>query len=249
MYEQIRSEFNAYRSNVADFFLVVYSLLKSDFYRSMSESLIEASADLNSRTVLDVEATMYILYKINDDAVYFESQALSLAPFASQIFESGLLSKFKTFKADDSTNSTMLATLVQFCSSNVFYFKTENGSKHLGDVLEIVFPLVLSNEHTALALSASKTAMRICEECSKCLISFLPDLESIVIGMLNNPEIDSLIRSRMFNALSVIARSIRDVQEHGKILSGMVSAIANAASLAIRSSDLSKIFWRSRKTT
>ena len=240
MYEQIRSEFNAYRSNVADFFLVVYSLLKSDFYRLMSESLIEASADLNSRTVLDVEATMYILYKINDDAVYFESQALLLTPFASQIFESGLLSKFKTFKADDSTNYTMLATLVQFCSSNVFYFKTENGSKHLGDVLEIVFPLVLSNEHTALALLASKTAMRICEECSKCLISILPDLESIVIGMLNNPEIDSLIRLRMFNAFSVIARSIRDVQEHGKILSGMVSAIANAASLAIRSSDLSE---------
>ncbi|KAM9920831.1 hypothetical protein OXX59_006953 [Metschnikowia pulcherrima] len=44
----------------------------------------------------------------------------------------------------------------------------------------------------------------------------------------------------MFNAFSVIARSIRDVQEHGKILSGMVSAIANAASLAIRSSDLSE---------
>ncbi|KAJ8137855.1 hypothetical protein OY671_008932, partial [Metschnikowia pulcherrima] len=152
MYEQIRSEFNAYRSNVADFFLVVYSLLKSDFYRSMSESLIQAFAESNLDSVLDVEATMYILHKINDDAVYFESQALSLAPFASQIFESGLLSKFKTFKADDSTNSTMLATLVQFCSSNVFYFKTDNGSKHLGDVLEIVFPLVLSNEHTALAL-------------------------------------------------------------------------------------------------
>lgn len=236
-YSKIRTEFHAYRSSVADFFLVVYSLLKSDFYRQMSELLILASLDIqtNAEHLLDVEATMYLLFKINDDTVYFESQANLLAPLAAEIFQSGFLTKFGMLAAENPVHMTVLSTLIQFCSSNVFYFKIAEGSKHLGDVLNIIFPLLLNSNNTTLALLASKTAMRICEECSEHLVSFLPDLETVVVGMLNNPEMDSLIRLRMFNAYSVIARSIENVEEHSKVLHGMVSAIANAAGSVIRS--------------
>ncbi|GEQ67869.1 hypothetical protein JCM33374_g1535 [Metschnikowia sp. JCM 33374] len=241
-YLQIRAEFNAYRSSVADFFLVVYSLLKTEFYSSMSESLIQTSFEIttgaNTSTstnhLLDVEATMYLLFKINDDTVYFESQANQLAPFAADVFASGFLTKFDTPTTEDPVYRAVIATLIQFLSSNVFYFKTPEGSKHLGAVFNIIFPLLLNGHHETLALLASKTAMRICEECSEHLVTFLPDLETVVVGMLNNPEMDSLIRSRMFNAYSVIARSIENIDEHSKILHGMVAAIANAASAVIR---------------
>ncbi|OBA19611.1 hypothetical protein METBIDRAFT_79619 [Metschnikowia bicuspidata var. bicuspidata NRRL YB-4993] len=237
IYGQIRAEFNAYRSSVADFFLVVYSLLKAEFYQLMSEFLIEGSLHLSTSTekLLDVEATMYILFKINDDTVYFESQANQLAPFSQAIFETGFLTKFATFENGDSMYTTVLATLVQFCSSNVFYYKTSSGSKHLSEVFNIIFPLLLNSKNTTLALLASKTALRICEESSDHLVDFLPDLENVVVGMLKNPEMDSLIRLRMFNAYSVIARSIQNVDEHSKILHGMVSAIASAASSVIES--------------
>lgn len=89
-------EFHAYRSSASDFFLVVYPLLNSDFYRQMSKSLTLASLDIqtNAGHLLDVEAAMYLLFKTNDDTVYFESQAGLLAPLATEIFQSVFLTKF-----------------------------------------------------------------------------------------------------------------------------------------------------------
>lgn len=236
-YSEIRAEFNSYRSSVADFFLVVYSLLKSDFYHLMSQFLIQASCDLGTKTdcLFDAEATMFILFKINDDTVYFESQANQLAPHAAEIFNSGFLEKFLPLIADSSANLTVISTLVQFCASNVFYFKTPEGSKHLGSALNIVFPLLLNSQNSAIALLASKTALRLCDECSELLLDFLPNLEAVVVSMLKNPEMDDLIRLRMFNAYSVIARSVKDVEQHSKILHGVVLAIAEAAGSVIRS--------------
>lgn len=229
-YNSIRTEFNSYRIAVADFFLVAYSLLKTDFYEMMTRSLVEGIQNIGDGTIRDIEATLFLLYKINDDSVYFESQAQALAPSSDAIFLTNLIEQVKSLSLDDPTNMIFFSTFVQFLSSNEFYFKTPTGSRHLGGVFETIFPIIMAS-NSNLSLLASKTAAKLCEECSVHLLTFLPVLKNVVIEMLNNTSIDSLIRLRMFNAYSAIAKSVDNVQDHSKIIHEMVSAIAEAGNV------------------
>lgn len=230
LYSDIRGEFNAYRNAVAEFFLGAYALLKSDFYELMCESLIDCIQRFKEHQELlaYIEATLYLLYKINDDTVYFESQERLISPFSLKIFGSNLLDTFKDVSFSDTRGQLFYSTFVQFLASNEFYFKTSKGSSHLGQVFDILFPIIMASSSN-ISLLASKTATKICEECSLRLTGFLPNLEVIVIEMLRNPAIDSLIRLRMFNAYSVIAKSLKDLHEHGQIVRGLVLAIKEAS--------------------
>lgn len=232
----IRTEFNSYRSSVADFFLVAYSLLKSEFYDLMTTSLIETvkMAQSDYRLLADAEATLYLLCKINEDTTYYESQAKALAPFSKAIFESGIISVFKNLPLDNSVSLLFHATFIQYLASNEFFFKNSDGSIYLGQVFDLLFPILMA-DFSNLSLLASKTATRLCEECSLSLVQFLPNLEVIVIEMLKNSSIDSLIRLRMFSAYSSIARRVPNVEEHGKILHGMISTISEAGELMMYS--------------
>lgn len=236
VFNSIRSEFNSYRSNVADFFLVAYSLLKSDFYNLMTSSLIETIKLVGSDYSLlaDAEATLYLLFKINEDTTYYVSQAMTLAPYSQAIFQSGIISAFKNLPLDNSVSLLFYATFIQYLASNEFFFKTPEGSIYLGQVLDLLFPVLMANISN-ISLLASKTATKICEECSQSLVQFLPNLELLVIEMLKNLSIDSLIRLRIFTAYSSIARRVDSVEEHAKILNGMISTIAEAANLMMYS--------------
>lgn len=235
IYKDIRSEFIGYRIAVAEFFIGVYALLKSDFYEMMCESLIEYIGKFSENPVLiaDIEATLYLLYKINDDTVYFESQERLITPFSQKIFASNLLGTFKDTSISDDKGHLFNSTLILYIASNEFYFKTSEGNVYLGQVFDMLFPIIMANSSN-LSLLASKTATKICEECSLSLTGFLANLEVIVIEMLRNSSIDSLIRLRMFNAYSVIAKNIGDVNEHAEIIKGMILTI-NEASQAMMS--------------
>lgn len=228
-YKAIRADFVSYRSSIAELFLVIYSLLNAPFYKMMTESLILSIQQFpsNYQLIADIEATLYLLFKINEDTVYFESQANALAPFSLQIFQSGIISTFKQLPPDDEANQLFYSTFVQYLSSNEFFFKTPEGSVFLGEVFDLLFPIIMNGSKN-LSLFASKTATKICEECSKNLLGFLPNLEVIVVEMLENPSIDSLIRLRMFNAYSVIARRIKDPQEHSRIVFQLVLSVQEA---------------------
>lgn len=228
----IRTEFNSYRSSVADFFLVAYSLLKSEFYNLMTSFLIETikMAETDYSLLADAEATLYLLFKINEDTTYYESQAKSLAPYSDAIFQSGIIAAFKNLPLDNPVSLLFHATFIQYLASNEFFFKTAEGSVYLGQVFDLLFPILMA-DFSNLSLLASKTATKLCEECSESLVQFLPNLEVIVVEMLKNTSIDSLIRLRMFSAYSSIARRVTDVEEHGKIVHGMISTIAEAGEL------------------
>lgn len=217
-----QSDFFAFRSSVADFFLVVYLLLKIDFYEKMAASLISSVESLDLQ-LPDIEATLYLLYKINDDSLYFESQMTAIAPSSDAIFKSGILKAFKSIPPEK--NRDYCATFVHFLASNEFFFKTDEGCVYLGEVLDFLFPIVMAN--SSLSLLALKMATKICEECSSRLLEFLPNLEVVVIEVLKNANIDSLIRLRMFNAYSVIARGL-ETERHGEVMLGMVSAVKDA---------------------
>lgn len=228
----IRTEFNSYRSSVADFFLVAYSLLKAEFYSLMTSSLIETvkMAHKDYSLIADAEATLYLLFKINEDTTYYESQAKTLAPFSEAIFQSGIISAFKNLPLDNPVSSIFHATCIHYLASNEFFFKLPQGSIYLGQVFDMLFPILMAGSSN-LSLLASKTATKLCEECSESLVPFLPHLEVIVMETLRKPSIDSLIRLRMFSAYCSIMRRVPNVEEHGRIINGMISTIADAEKL------------------
>lgn len=228
VYSTNRAEFNSYRQAVADYFLVAYSLLKLDLYSMLTESLVAGSKDGSSQNLADIEASLFLLYNINDDAVYFESQANAILPYSSIIMQSRITQHFKELSIEEPYNRLPVSTFVQYLSSNVFYFQTDSGSVYLGEVFDMIFEIIVSSNQY-LSLLASKTATKICERCSRYLVQFLPNLELIVLGMLKNLNIDGLIRLRMFNAYSVVARTVEDEVQFSKTLHGMVTEIRNTA--------------------
>lgn len=230
VYNSIKGEFRAYRNSVAEFFLGAYALLKADFYEMICESLVNSVEEFpnNQGLIADIEATLYLLYKINDDTIYFESQERLISPFSLRIFRSNIMGTFREVEFSDTRGQLFYSTFVQYLASNEFFFKTPEGSAYLGQVFDMLFPIIMASSSN-LSLLASKTATKICEECSQSLTGFLPNLEVVVIEMLKNPSIDSLIRLRMFNAYSVIAKSIEDLNAHGKLVQGMVIAVKEAS--------------------
>lgn len=233
-YTSSRAEFNSYRRAVADFFQVVYSFLKTELYSMLTDSLVLSTSTDDIEALGNEEAVLFLLFKINDDAVYFESQANALLPFSFKIMQSPVIEHFRKLAIDDPSNTVAVSTFVQYLSSNVFFFQTNEGSSYLGDVFDIIFSIIVSSNHT-LSLLASKTATRICEKCSRHLVQFLPNLEVIIVEMLNNIGIDGLIRLRMFNAYTVVARTVDNEEQFGKILYGMVSQLRDTANIVLAS--------------
>lgn len=229
-YNGIRNEFLAYRNTVAEFFNGAYALLKSEYYEMLCDSLISSIQKYpqDPGLLADIEATFYLLYKINSDTIYFESQEKAIAPFSQRIFSNNIFDTFRNISLSDERGQIFYSTFVQYLASNEFFLKTPEGSLYLGQVFDMLFPIIMAG-NSKISLLALKTATKICEECSLSLTGFLPNLESVVIEMLRNPIIDSLIRLRMFNAYSVIARSIKDLKEHATIVKGLVSAVGDAA--------------------
>lgn len=236
LYLSMKTDFNSYRSNVADLFLVIYNILKSPFYATLTADLVERIHQLSKGNcdLADLEASLFLLYKINDDSAYFESQSEVLLPFSKRILESGLIEAFASVSETKTITTVASSTLIQYLASNIFFFKLDEGYPYLRKVFDFLFPLIVG-QASPTSLLASKTATKICEECSTRLLGILPDLELIVIEMLRNPSIDSLIRLRMFNAYSVIARSINEIQEHAHIIHGAVTAVKDASKAMIES--------------
>lgn len=242
-YREIFHEFNAYRSNVSDYFLVLYSILKLELYETMVLSLAGMDAASYPAKMADIDATLYLLFKINDDSVYFESQTAPLAELTLRLYESLLLANLLATLSAHSLQAMTpfyLQTLVRFLSSTEFFLKTERGRPFLKPVFETLLPVVQVRpdtsqvQHTATALLALKSVTKICEECSLFLVPMLPDLEKIVVLMLKDHTYDALVRLRMFNAYSVIALNIADLGHYAQVLHGMILAIAAAAAETLK---------------
>lgn len=241
VYSSAKAEFDSYRRAISDFYIVAYSFLKTDLYRMLCDSLILHLQDKSQEAIqslIDVEATLYLLFNINDDAVYFESQANVLIPFSARVMQSDLMGRLHELKINEPSNRLPISTFVQYLSSNVFYFQTDQGSTHLGDVLDFIFQIIVSNDYS-LSLLASKTATRLCEKCSRYLIQFLPNLELIIFEMLKNISTDGLIRLRMFHAFSVVARTIDNEDQFCKILLSLVNELRRTSEFVLQEVDQS----------
>lgn len=192
-----KSEFLYFKSNVGDFFSNVYLLLKLPFYESLTQVAI---SQITNNQLIELESTLFILYKINEDCTFYESQSNSLIPFINQLFSNNLLTAFNSTVE----NPYILLTFMNYISSVQFYLKTPNGSNYLGYIFDILFTIILKSD-LSLSLNASKTIVHICQECKNSLKSFIPNLKPLVIEMIENSNFDNLIRKRMVNSFISIA--------------------------------------------
>lgn len=243
----IRSEFVHYRQNVADFFIVIYSLLSTPFYENLTSGLITSldnlKQDLNPVTLVDVESTLYLLYKVTDDSTFYESQSSVLVPFTNSVFSNNLLAGFKNLPLDN-MNTYYHSSLVNYLSSVQFYLKTDLGKSYLGDIFDLLFMIMMKSSGVAslasLSLMTSKTILKICQECRSNLTEFLPNFELVLVDMLKDYTVDHLIRQRMFHSYTSIAQCIKDPQAFAGNLYRMISAINEQCTLVINGTPLNE---------
>lgn len=226
-----KSEFLNYRHNVADFFILIYSLLKLPFYENLcldvTNNLLLAGS--NPEKLINIEATLYLLFKINEDCTFYESQSKNVLPFTKIIFENNLLNIYNMLPIEVGLNQYHYSTLINYLSSCQFFLKTEIGKNYLGDIFDLLFSIILKTLNndalSSLSLITSKTILKICQECRTNLVSFLPNLEVILIEILKNQQLDHLIRQRLFNSYASIAQCLKDPNEFGLILSRILELI------------------------
>lgn len=207
----ISTEFLNFRLNVGDLFSTLYSLLKNPFYDLLTRNAISLVQQISinndiKQHILSLEAIMFLLYKINDDSTFYQSQSDLLLPHVDELLASNLLGSLTPIDESFSHYSFIISTFIRYVSSIEFYFKTANGTKYLGDIFDILFSIILKSGSN-LSLIASKTILNICQECRTNLVSFLPNLKILIIEMIQNIQIDNLIRQRMTNAYVSIAQT------------------------------------------
>lgn len=200
-----RSEFFFFKANVGDFFSTIYSLLKLPFYESMVDLAIEK---ITGQNMIDLEATLFLLYKINDDSTFYESQSNLLLPSTHKLIDQGRLFDMLPNLADNIlTYYYIISTIINYIASIQFYLKTEQGPAFLGNILDFLFTIIIHSNNPKLSLTSSKTVLNICQECRTNLIVFLPTLKQLLNEMIQNPQIDNLIRTRMTNSFVSIGLS------------------------------------------
>lgn len=230
------AEFIHYRNNVADLFIASYSLLKEPFYLQICDNVV-AKLDKIDGGVADLESSLFLLYKVTDDCLYLESLSTLMLPHVERIFAHGLIPRVQSQASEDMLHSHLYSTTVNFVSSVQFYFKSPVGSAYLGDVLDMLFGVVLGNGERALSLRVSRTILKICQECRQKLVDYLPNLEQLLGAMLRNPNIDNVIRQRIANCYTSIARCFRQELRFGLIVKAELEEIHSCALSALLSAD------------
>ncbi|CUM65610.1 uncharacterized protein PRCAT00003258001 [Priceomyces carsonii] len=231
VFECNKVEFQHFRTQVADFFLVLYSLLNLPLYGSLTDKIINniKEIQLDDFEILELESSLYLLYKITDDLTFYnESASVKLDPLVMGLFSSNLIEVVKMHPIGG-IYLYVYSTLINFLSSIQNFFKRHN--EHVGPTFDFLFSIVLKKELIpTLSLGASKTILKICQESRESLVSFLPNLEILVIEMLKDFKIDSLVRQRMCNAYISIAQCLRDPLKIGEIILRLLNEITTTIS-------------------
>lgn len=226
--KSVRSEFLYYRSNVADFFLVTYSLISLPFYDSLTSNLVSNLLSVKSdpSLIVNIESVLYLLYKITDDSTFYESQATALLPFVKKALDAGLVSVIAGYPNYGDMEVYFQSTLIHYLSSIQFFLKLPENKDFLTLIFDFLFAVLMNSpSSSSLSLITSKTILKVCQECRTNLVEFLPTIEQILVKILENHEFDSLVRQRMFNSYTSIAQCIKDPVQSSSILSRMLTAI------------------------
>lgn len=237
------NEFVHYRVQVADLFILIYSLLGTTIYSALCESILNKLPQCydspTEQSLLDLEASLYLLFKITDDLTFYDDDSTQKLEFyIEKIFNNHLIETVE--KSSGSTlnedhNNQLHITLLNLISSIQFFFKSQNGVKFLTPTFNFLFTIILNggNLHKNLSLVASKTVLKVCQDSKESLIPFLSNFDLIVNEMIKTVEVDNLIRERMVNAYISIALSLRNPIKQGEVVHKVLLQISEISSKLI----------------
>jgi hypothetical protein len=228
-----QQEFTHYRTQIADLFMVLYQLLGTNLYSTFSQGIVNELTYFvksgNQLHFVDVEASLYLLFKITDDLTFYDDESTKvLLPLIDTLFQNQMI---QTIENNAKDLPQIHVTLLNLLSSIYFFFKSEQGSKYSPETFNFLFSIILGNLATnqgtsiKLSLIASKTVLKICQDSQKHLVEFLPNLRLILNEMIENVQFDNLIRERMTNAYVSISQSLKDPVVLGDIISNLVQEI------------------------
>ncbi|KAK6197092.1 member of the karyopherin-beta family [Scheffersomyces amazonensis] len=233
---KMSTEFNHFRIRVAEVFQLLYSLLNTSIYsllcKTILDKLIEFGSTPSQQVSLDIEASLYLIYKITDDLTFYDDESTeALIPHIDQLFQHGLIEIIDQNFKDHQINITLL----NFLSSLPFYFKTSQGDKHITVTFNYLFSIILDQPtdkvHASQALISSKTILKICQNSKTKLVPFLPQLQTIVLAVIKNVQFDSLIRERLVNSFVSIVNSLKDPIKLGDVISCLVDVVLEKIAL------------------
>lgn len=205
-------EFRSYRATIGDFFDTVYNLLGLELYSMMVAAVCSLLRNLHGsiQDAVNVEVALFLLYTVTSELTFYDDETPEHLFLIDQVFAAGLVDKvpslIDTVGARFPLGAHQLRiTLLRFLSSLQFYFKTKEGGQYLRGSFNFLFGVILGDAPAPVSLIASKTVLSICQEAPEQLNGFLPQLEQILLLMIENPNVDNLIRERMCNATVLIA--------------------------------------------
>lgn len=233
-----RSEFIQYRHEIAELFIVLYSLLGNSLYATLCDNIADKLQQKSPEVVLDLEASLYLLSKITEDLSFYDDESYEeLTPLINQLFQHNMIDVVEQTLSLPATERTTAATeqvnitLLNFLSYIPFFFKSSSGDIHLRPTFNFLFSIILGHHtlqlvnHHNLSLVASKTVLKICQGSKEKLTTFLPNLETILYEMLSNHSMDNLIRERMTNSYISIALTLKDPVQFGMAISSVLEKI------------------------
>lgn len=215
----VSQEFTRYRVLVADLFIIFYSILGVPLYATLCDTV---GSDL-----IESETALYLLHKITDDIQFFDEEDNgdnSTHPLVNEIAK--LFEKNMIALVENQLDSESLTTsLLNFISVLPFFYKSKVGGAYLALSFDFLFRVITTRKTGNLPLIASRTVYRICQDTEENLISFLPQLELVLVEMLRNPAIDSVIRERITNSYISIVRSRKVASELGDKIFAVLQVI------------------------
>lgn len=235
------NEFVHYRVQVADLFILIYSLLGTTIYSALCESILtklpQCFSSPSEQNLLDLEASLYLLFKITDDLTFYDDDSTQkLELYIEMIFNNNLIETIEKSSAslNDDHRNQLLITLLNLISSIQFFFKSQNGIKFLTSTFNFLFSIIIGdNLHKNLSLVASKTVLKVCQDSKENLVPFLSNFELIVTEMIKTVDVDNLIRERMVNAYISIALSLKDPVKLGEVIQKVLLQINEKSSKLI----------------
>lgn len=218
--DNVSQEFTRYRVLVSDLFIVLYSILGVPIYATLCNTV---GTDLTQS-----EAALYLLHKITVDIQFFDdegddenSSTYPLILEIAKVFEKNVLALVENHIG----NEYFTTSLLNFISVLPFFFKSKTGSQYLAPSFDFLFRVITTHKKGNLPLIASRTVFRICQDAEENLIPFLPQLELVLVEMLQNPAIDNVIRERITNSYISIVRSRKIASELGEKIFAILQVI------------------------
>ncbi|ODV82929.1 hypothetical protein CANARDRAFT_239263 [[Candida] arabinofermentans NRRL YB-2248] len=207
-----RDEFKIYRRDVGDLIDACYPIVKHPIFHQLVNNIISS---IDNSNFADIEASLFLINSICAD---FSDNSVddTILNGIVAIFDSKLLELVSLTHQSNDKFQYVVYTTIQFLSSIEWFYKLEQGTPYLSQILNFLFDSMINS--SSYQVTSSKAISQICNECRLSLIEFLPNFEAVITEMINNVSVESLIRQRIINSYASIIQGVKNPITQGDSL-------------------------------